>query len=82
MQLGLPDDATAAPETTQHKAYELVSDGFGPGANGPLTVVVDTHARSGDPQEAVRLTAQRLGALDGVAAVTPPQPNRAGDTRC
>ena len=79
MQLGLPNDASAAPESTQHKAYELVSRGFGPGANGPLTVVVDTHAAA-DPQEAVRLTGQRLGALDGVAAVTPPQQNRAGDT--
>ena len=79
MQLGLPNDASAAPESSQHKAYELVSDAFGPGANGPLTVVVDTKA-SDDPQTAVRLAAQRIGGLDNVAAVMPPQLNRAGAT--
>jgi RND superfamily putative drug exporter len=79
MQLDLPGDATAAPESSQHKAYELVSKGFGPGANGPLTVVVDTSA-SDDPREAVQLAAQRIGDLDGVAALTPPRQNRAGDT--
>ncbi|HKN55266.1 MAG TPA: MMPL family transporter, partial [Amycolatopsis sp.] len=41
MQLGLPNDSTAAPDSTQHKAYELVSRSFGEGANGPLLVVVD-----------------------------------------
>ena len=79
MQLGLPNDASAAPESSQHKAYELVSEGFGPGANGPLTVVVDTRA-SEDPRAAVQLTAQRIGGLDNVATVLPPQLNRAGDT--
>ncbi len=79
MQLGLPNDANAAPESSQHKAYELVSKSFGPGANGPLTVVVDTSA-SDNPQSAVALTAQRITGLDNVAAVMPPQHNRAGDT--
>jgi len=77
MQLGLPNDATAAPESTQHKAYELVSDGFGPGANGPLMVVVDT-AGSTDPQGAVAATAKRITDLGTV--VMPPQANRTGDT--
>jgi RND superfamily putative drug exporter len=79
MQLGLPNDANAAPESSQHKAYELVSRSFGPGANGPLTVVVDTSA-SDNPQSAVALTARRITGLDNVAAVMPPQHNRAGDT--
>jgi RND superfamily putative drug exporter len=79
MQLGLPNDATAAPESTQHKAYELVSDAFGPGANGPLTVVVDT-AGSADPQAAVAGATERIGGLDNVAAVTPPQFNSDGTT--
>ena len=78
MQLGLPNDATAAPESSQHKAYELVSEGFGPGANGPLVVVVDTSAAR-NPRAAVADTATRINDL-GVAAVLPPQPNRAGDT--
>jgi RND superfamily putative drug exporter len=79
MQLGLPNDATAAPESSQHKAYELVSQGFGPGANGPLIVVVDT-AGASDPQGALTTTATRIGDLHNVAAVTPPTTNRTGDT--
>ena len=77
MQLGLPNDANAAPESSQHKAYELVSEGFGPGANGPLTVVVDT---SGASKTAVTDVATRLGKLDNVAFVMPPTTNRTGDT--
>lgn len=78
MQLGLPNDATAARESSQHKAYELVSKGFGPGANGPLVVVVDTSAAH-DPRAAVADTTKRINDL-GVAAVLPAQPNRTGDT--
>ncbi|TDV57245.1 MMPL family transporter [Actinophytocola oryzae] len=78
MQLGLPNDSTAAPESSQHKAYELVSEGFGPGANGPLIVVVDT-SFARDPRTAVTDTAKRVDDL-GVAAVLPPRVNKAGDT--
>ena len=28
--------------TTTHKAYDLIANGFGPGANGPILVVIDT----------------------------------------
>jgi RND superfamily putative drug exporter len=38
--VGLPGDGTAATKTTQRQAYDLISAGFGPGLNGPLTVVV------------------------------------------
>jgi RND superfamily putative drug exporter len=79
MQLGLPNDATAAPASSQHKAYELVSEGFGPGANGPLILVVDT-STAANPQTAVTDTATRIGKLDNVAIVTPPTTNRTGDT--
>ena len=77
MQLGLPNDATAAPESTQHKAYQLVSEGFGPGANGPLMLVVDTEGAS-DPQAAVGATAKAVTDLGAIPM--PPQANRGGDT--
>ncbi|HEY0485302.1 MAG TPA: MMPL family transporter [Mycobacteriales bacterium] len=77
LQLGMPDDGSAAAHTTQRQAYDLVAKGFGPGSNGPLLVVVDTaHAQPG----AAATVAAGLSGLDGVAAVTPPVPNRAGDT--
>ncbi|MFE3172470.1 MMPL family transporter [Amycolatopsis sp. NPDC059090] len=78
MQLGLPNDSTAAPDTTQRKAYDLVSKGFGEGANGPLLVVVDTGPNH-NPESLKQATAD-IGKLPDVAAVTPPKVNPAGDT--
>ncbi|HEY3003275.1 MAG TPA: MMPL family transporter, partial [Kribbellaceae bacterium] len=41
ISLGTADSGTAPSSTTQRKAYDLMSDAFGPGMNGPLLVVVD-----------------------------------------
>ena len=78
LQLGMPDDSTAAPDTTQRKAYDLIAAGFGPGFNGPLTVVVDTAA--GTAKDAGDQVAQKITGLDDVAAVIPAATNPAGDT--
>ena len=40
LYLGLPDDGTAAPDTTKREAYDLISQSFGPGVNGPLLITV------------------------------------------
>ncbi|MFF8291055.1 MMPL family transporter [Streptomyces sp. NPDC016309] len=74
LEMGLPDDGAQPTSTTQRRAYDLLSDGFGPGSNGPLMVVVD-----GDRAAADR-TVTDIKGLDGVAAVTPATPNKAGDT--
>jgi RND superfamily putative drug exporter len=76
MRLGLPDDGTAAPDTTQRQAYDLLAAGFGPGFNGPLTVVADLDGVT-DPQQAADTTAARLSKLANVATVTPPFLNEA-----
>ena len=41
MHLALPSDSTAASDTTQRKASDLVADAFGPGREAPLLLVVD-----------------------------------------
>ncbi|MFD8553044.1 MMPL family transporter, partial [Streptomyces fradiae] len=74
LEMGLPDDGAQPTSTTQRRAYDLLSEGFGPGSNGPLMVVVD-----GD-RDAAAKAAGTIKKLDGVAAVTPPMPNKAGDT--
>jgi RND superfamily putative drug exporter len=79
LELGLPDDSTAAPDSTQRKAYELLSEGFGPGFNGPLMVVVDAGA-STDPRTAASATAAAVRGLPDVTMVTPPVFNPAGNT--
>lgn len=70
LRLGLPDDGMAATSTTQRKAYDLISSGFGPGLNGPLTVVVST-TNPGTTTSAAAETAATIKALPDVAAVTP-----------
>ena len=79
MRLGLPGDNMAGTESTQRKAYDLLTDGFGPGFNGPLTVVVDA-AASPDPKNAATAAANLLKAVPGVVSVSPPALNPAGDT--
>ncbi|MBT2210857.1 MMPL family transporter [Actinomadura sp. NEAU-AAG7] len=76
LRLGLPDDSMLPADSTQRKAFELVSEGFGPGFNGPLVVVVDG-GRGGGAAAAGQVAAT-IGRMDGVAAVTPPTPNRDG----
>ncbi|WP_420452189.1 MMPL family transporter [Ilumatobacter sp.] len=41
LDLGSPDEGSAPGSRTQRRAYDLVAEGFGPGANGPLLIVVD-----------------------------------------
>ncbi|GAA2221229.1 MMPL family transporter [Streptomyces amakusaensis] len=79
LQLGLPDEGSSAPSSSPRKAYDLLSDGFGPGFNGPLTLVVDAK-KSENPKAAVDEVAERIGKLDGVAVVIPAPLNEAGDT--
>jgi putative drug exporter of the RND superfamily len=79
LRLGVPTDGDLGEETTQRQAYDLLAEGFGPGFNGPLTVVIDATAAD-DAQAAFAETAAAVGELDGVAAVAPPIPNESGDT--
>ncbi|MDO8187384.1 MMPL family transporter [Conexibacter sp. JD483] len=79
MRLGLPDDSTAAPSQTNRQAYDLLTEGFGPGFNGPLTIVVDA-ARGGSAQQAADAVAAEFRGHSDVAAIGRPTLNRAGDT--
>jgi RND superfamily putative drug exporter len=75
-ELGLPGEGTMAADTTQRKAYDLLSDSFGPGFNGPLTVTVEgtDAAATGDKVGAA------LKKTPGVASVPKANANKAGDT--
>ncbi|PWI08269.1 hypothetical protein DIZ27_22735 [Streptomyces sp. NWU339] len=79
LELGLPDDGSQPTSTTQRRAYDLLSEGFGPGFNGPLVVVVDAKD-SDDPQAVFQRTGDDIKGLDGVITVAPATPNEAGDT--
>ncbi|MFJ2753920.1 MMPL family transporter [Streptomyces sp. NPDC087297] len=79
MQLGHVDAGAQSTTRTDRRAYDLVTEGFGPGANGPLTVV--THLDSSRiASESLRTELagslhRELAAVPGVASVTPPVPS-------
>jgi RND superfamily putative drug exporter len=79
LRLGLPDDSTAAPSSTQRVAYDQLSNGFGAGFNGPLLLVVDL-AHAGDRTAAVTRVAATIRALPDVTSVGPPTFNEGRDT--
>ncbi|MCV2491840.1 MMPL family transporter, partial [Geodermatophilus sp. YIM 151500] len=67
LALALPDNGSAAPDTPQRQAYDLVSEHFGPGVNGPLVVLLDGL----DPAAALPAAQQVAGALGGAPTGTP-----------
>jgi RND superfamily putative drug exporter len=77
LRLGFPDEGNNPAGSTTRQAYDLVSEGFGPGANGPLYVAVDLDG----PEAAAELggLAERLRAVPGVAEVGEPRLNGAAD---
>jgi RND superfamily putative drug exporter len=79
LQLGMPDEGSFSEDLTQRRAYDLLADGFGPGFNGPLLVVVDA-VDSADPEDAVNQVVASAQELENVAAVVPTGFNPAGDT--
>ncbi|MFJ1750927.1 MMPL family transporter [Streptomyces sp. NPDC088116] len=74
LTLAMPDNGTAAPESTQRKAYDLISDAFGPGRNGRLLVLVRTE-EGGAPEPAATRVATGIDRLrlPEVISVSPPQ---------
>jgi RND superfamily putative drug exporter len=80
MKLGLPDGGSKPTDNTERRAYDLLSEGFGPGFNGVLTVVVD--APNADKEQQARIANEvtaKLKDFPNVAAVSPAQQNEKGD---
>jgi RND superfamily putative drug exporter len=71
------DAGNNAPTTHTRKAYDLLANGFGPGFNGPFTIVIDTTQGGKD---AIPALSQALAKSPNVAGIAPPIFNQAGDT--
>ena len=71
VRLGAADQGTQPKEQTARRAYDLLAEGFGPGFNGPIPIVVDVN---GD-QDAPNRIYERVQGLRGVASVKQPQFN-------
>jgi len=72
VRLGASDQGTQPKEQTARRAYDLLAEGFGPGFNGPVPIVVDVNGDPGAPQRIF----DGVGR-GGVASVGQPQLNDA-----
>jgi putative drug exporter of the RND superfamily len=71
VRLGASDQGTQPTEQTARRAYDLLADGFGPGFNAPIPIVVDVN---GDEQAPQRVF-DGVRNLQGVASANEPQFN-------
>ncbi|MES5820441.1 MMPL family transporter [Streptomyces sp. RG80] len=80
IQLGHIGDGADPTSFTDRRAYDLMTDAFGPGSNGPLTVVIDQTSVPDSGRSALSSQAQKtLEGVSGAAAVTPLTPTQDGD---
>jgi putative drug exporter of the RND superfamily len=79
METGFPDAGDESTSTTHRRAYDLLAEGFGPGFNAPLLLVVDLRSPGVDAQ-AIPALSERIAADPGIAMVGEPQTSPAGDT--
>jgi putative drug exporter of the RND superfamily len=71
IRLGTSDEGNLARDTTTRQAYDLLSEGFGPGHNGPLLLVTEIPDGT-DAAQLDRVT-DVVGATDGVAFASQPR---------
>jgi RND superfamily putative drug exporter len=79
MRLGQPDDGNQPDSKTQRIAYDLQSEAFGAGSNGPFLLAVDTPKSA--PDTKAQLTALEAAVRDtpGVSTVAPAMPSEDGE---
>jgi RND superfamily putative drug exporter len=71
VRLGASDQGTQPTEQTARRAYDLLAEGFGPGFNGPIPIVVDVN----DDEQAPQRVYDGVRNLDDVASAAEPQFN-------
>ena len=77
MRLGFPDSGNDAPDTMTRQAYDLNTEGFGAGTNGPLVIAAELPEPSARAE--IEAFARQLRGEEGVAFVPQAQVNEAGD---
>jgi RND superfamily putative drug exporter len=76
MRLGFPDAGNDKEGTMTRQAYDLISEGFGPGANGPLVIAAETPGP--EAHAAIVKLASQLRGEEGVDHVPAPEFNEDG----
>ncbi|MFD4756012.1 MMPL family transporter [Streptomyces sp. GZWMJZ-114] len=79
LRLGLPSNETQPTASTQHKSYELLQKGFGPGFNATLLIAVDgTKVPAKEREGIVKQVAATVQKDPDVATLAPPDTNKDG----
>jgi putative drug exporter of the RND superfamily len=79
MRLGQPDDGNQPEDKTQRVAYDLQSEAFGAGSNGPFLLAVDTPKGAPDTEEQLAALQTAVEDTPGIATVAPPQLSEDGE---
>ena len=80
IQLGHIGDGADPKSFTDRRAFDLMSDAFGPGSNGPLTIVIDQTSLAAADRQALASQAQKaLTDVPNAALITPLKPTQDGD---
>ncbi|WP_327324166.1 MMPL family transporter [Streptomyces sp. NBC_01210] len=80
IQLGHIGDGADPKSFTDRRAFDLMSDAFGPGSNGPMTLVIDQTSVPAADRAALATQAQKaLAHVSGAAVITPLKPTQDGD---
>jgi membrane protein YdfJ len=77
IELGLPDDGQKPTEKTERRAYDLLSEGYGPGFHSPLVVLARTDGE-GDFLKNVSNVVKEIGTLPNVGSMSPAVPGPSG----
>jgi putative drug exporter of the RND superfamily len=81
LNLGQQDVAALSTSTTARKAYDLLTDDFGAGVNGPLLVAVSLGSPATGTDDPRLQTLQKdVSSTSGVATITPAQLDKPGTT--
>jgi len=78
LHLGSQDNGYLSTSTTERRAYDDLAKAFGPGFNGPLTIVVDAEG-SKDPKKAVSEISSGIASTTGVVSVSTANYDAAGN---
>ncbi|MYS90999.1 MULTISPECIES: MMPL family transporter [Streptomyces] len=80
IRLGHIGDGADPTSFTDRRAYDLMTDAFGPGSNGPLTVVIDqTDVPDSQRSDLASKAQKTLDSVEGASVVTPLTPTQDGD---
>jgi RND superfamily putative drug exporter len=77
MRLGFPDAGNDPPDTMTRQAYDLNTEGFGPGTNGPLVIAAELP--NAEAESTINTFAEELRGDPDVAFVPEPRINEQGD---